>query len=72
MCCTGAACGGGTLVNTGRPEIKEKNAGSHIKLLSTTMASWKVITGRIERTANYLISNGNNINSSHILAQLFI
>ena len=70
--CTGAACSGGTLVNTGGPEIKKKNAGSDIKLLCTTMASWKVITGRIERTANYFIWNGNNINSSHILVQLVI
>ena len=39
---------------------KKKNAESHIKITLTTMASWKVITGKIERTANYLIRNGNN------------
>ena len=35
VCCTGAACGGGTLVNTGRSEIsklKKKNAKYHIKI----------------------------------------
>ena len=32
---------------------KKKNAESHIEITLTTMASWKVITGKIERTANY-------------------
>ena len=32
VCCTGAACGCGTLVNTGRPEIEKKNAESHIQI----------------------------------------
>ena len=62
--CTGAACGGGTLVNTGRPEIIIiiiiKNAESHIKITLDYDGILESHHWAIESTANYLITNGNN------------
>ena len=71
--CTGAACGGGTLVITGRPEIKKKKMPDPIS--NYFGPRWHLGKSSLDESKGLqitLISNGSNINSSHILVQLVI
>ena len=73
MLCTGAACGGGTLVITGRPEIKKKKMPDPISnYFGPRRHLGKSSLDESKGLQITLISNGSNINSSHILVQLVI